>query len=90
MKVNIINTSSGWILEKFAVRLQEELTNLGVAASINRHRVESAAINHHVMYDFINFAGHPHDTFMITHVDQDWRVRVLQDRLRQCVCQRRR
>lgn len=84
MKVNIINLDSGWILGKFAVRLQEELSKAGVESVISRERKESYDINHHVMFDFVNFTKHPHDTFMIAHVDQNWHVRLLQDRLNKC------
>lgn len=84
MKVNIINTSNGWILEKFAIRLHTELCNLGVEATISNRRKENYNINHHVMYGFVNFTKHPHDTFMITHVDQNWRVRLLREQLDKC------
>lgn len=84
MKVNIISISSGWILEKFAVRLQTELSKMGIDAVISNSRNDKCDINHHVMFDFVNFNRHPCDTFMIAHVDQNWHVRLLQDRLNKC------
>lgn len=84
MKVNIISSDSGWILGKFAAKLHEELLNMGIEASVSDRRRAEADINHHVMFDFVNFAKHPHDTFMITHVDQNWRIRLLADRLNKC------
>lgn len=84
MKVNIINLGAGWILEKFAIKLREELIKMGIDASISNKRKEEADINHYVMFDFINFTRHPHDTFMIAHVDQNWHLRLLADRLDKC------
>lgn len=84
MKVNIISLDSGWILGKFANRLCAELINMGIDATITEKRMDSADINHYLMFDFINFARHPHDTFMIAHVDQNWHVRLLSDRLEKC------
>ena len=84
MKVNIVNMDSGWILEKFAVKLQEELEKMRIEATISERRKNDVDINHYVMFDFINFAKHPHDTFMIAHVDQNWHIRLLKDRLEKC------
>lgn len=84
MKVNIIDTAGGWILEKFALKLYEELIELGIEASISSRRKKEYDINHHVMFDFVNFTSHPCDTFMIAHVDQNWHIRLLRDRLRKC------
>lgn len=84
MRVNIINSDSGWILGKFANKLQAELENMGITAKIGAGRDDSADINHHVMFDFVNFRKHPHDTFMIAHVDQNWHMRLLKDRLEKC------
>lgn len=84
MKVNIIDTSGGWILEKFAVKLQEELMKLDIEVSISGGRKKEYDINHHVMFDFVNFVNHPYDTFMIAHVDQNWHIKLLQNRLHKC------
>lgn len=85
MRVNIISNSSGWILEKFALRLKEELLRIGVSdVIISNVRKEEYDINHHIMFDFVNFFKHPCDTFMIAHVDQNWHIRLLRDRLSKC------
>jgi len=82
MHVNIVCEDMEWILGKFARRLQENLEKMNIKATISERRNPSADINHHVMFDFLNFVKHPNDTFMIAHVDQYWHVDLLKDRLK--------
>ena len=84
MKINIVKPEGGWILEKFALRLYDELIELGEDVTLSNRRSSQADINHYLMFDFLNFLSHDKDTFMICHVDQNWQVRLLKDRLDKC------
>ena len=71
MKVRIIcyEELDGWILGKFALKMRENLTKLGVDVDIAKFPDKSADINHHIIY--INWDAKPsyNDTLMITHID---------------------
>ena len=68
MKINIIFNESGWIIQKFASMLCDNLCKLGIDATISSQYDKNADINH---YFFPNHApvSNKHVTFMITHVD---------------------
>lgn len=70
-KVHLVCTSEGWILRKFAVKMQEELLKKGIKADISNSIDTTADINHHIAY--YDFGCEPlkdyHDTLMVTHVD---------------------
>jgi glycosyltransferase involved in cell wall biosynthesis len=67
----------GWIIGKFAARLREELAALSVTADVAQTPDPSSDINHHLVYvDVAGNAG-PHDTVMVTHVDDLASIRLL-------------
>lgn len=74
----------GWIINKFAHKLQEELVKLGVDALVVDKRDSSADINHYPLYTFIDYSNsrHINDTFMITHVDSLEKVDLIKSRLK--------
>lgn len=74
----------GWIINKFAHKLQEELVKLGVDAAVVDKRDPSADINHYPLYTFIDYSPSKHinDTFMITHVDSREKVDLIKSRLK--------
>lgn len=84
LKVRIIDMEQGWIINKFAHKLQEELVNLGVDATVGHKRDASADINHYPLYTFIDYSNsrHVNDTFMITHVDSAEKVDLIKSRLK--------
>ncbi len=68
-KVHIVCYPSGWILEKFAKKLQEELGKKGIQADIGSSVDMMADINHHMAYYTCEILSECNDTVMITHVD---------------------
>lgn len=84
LKVRIIDMEQGWIINKFAHKLQEELSNLGVDAAVVDKRDPSADVNHYPLYTFIDHSQtrHINDTFMITHVDSYEKVDLIKGRLK--------
>ncbi len=84
MRVNIISYEdvNAWILGKFARKLHEELTRMGVDACISNKRDDSATINHHIIYIRCNPADlRDNDTLMITHIDETEKVDLLKVQL---------
>ena len=80
MKVHIVcyEDVHGWILGKFALKLQEHLCPLGVAATISKQPDPQADINHHIIYFDYDGRKTTTETVMVTHIDTDWK----RDRLR--------
>ncbi len=81
MKVHIVcyEDVHGWILGKFALKLQEHLRPLGVAATISKQPDPQADINHHIIYHDYDGRKTTTETVMVTHIDTDWK----RERLRQ-------
>ena len=75
MKVHIVcyEDVHAWILGKFALKLQEHLCPLGVAASISKQPDPQADINHHIIYYDYDGRKTTTDTVMVTHIDTDWK-----------------
>jgi hypothetical protein len=72
--------SRGGILEKFALRLGEHLPSLGFEPVISDQPLPEAAINHWLIYH--NVGGkYQRGSFMITHVDSFWRLRMVRKAL---------
>ncbi len=72
LRIRIIHNDDGWVLGKFARKLQEELIKLGQQADIAREEDDTADVNHYIYYgDLMNFYGNRKTvrTTMITHVD---------------------
>lgn len=59
---------SGWIIEKFALRMQEQLERKGIKAVIGRTVDEAADINHHIDFGGYEPIRDNRDTVMLTHV----------------------
>jgi len=58
-----------WILGKFALRMQQDLLELGVEVDIAKIPDPNADINHHIIYEQWNGEQSNNDTLMITHID---------------------
>lgn len=70
LKVRIISYDShGWILSKFAKRLEENLKIFGVDVTLGACCDPAADINHHVAHHLYEPLIDYNDTLMITHVD---------------------
>lgn len=84
MRVRIIcyEDINAWILGKFARKLKEELTDLGVNAEIGGSSDPSADINHHIIYLGLDASmTTAKDTLMITHVDDIRKLNQLKRQL---------
>lgn len=79
--VHIICEDTGWILRKFAVKMQAELEAQGYECSISGVTDPSADINHHIIYDSWQPLGSYHDTLMITHIDSYNKLELLKQQL---------
>lgn len=72
LRIRLVHNDDGWILGKFARKLQEELTKLGQEADIAEEEDASADVNHYIYYgDLTKFYGNYKTirTTMITHVN---------------------
>jgi len=73
MRVRIVSYEdiNAWILGKFARRMQDELSKLGVVVDTGNRVDTTADINHHIIY--LGYDEHhnvsANDTLMITHID---------------------
>lgn len=83
MRVRIVSYENihGWILGKFARKLHEELTLLGIEVDIASTPDPTADVNHHIIYlGFENYAGGV-ETLMITHVDDIRKLNLIKKQL---------
>lgn len=72
LRIHIVSENDGWILTKFAIKLQEELSKLGQEVDISTQEDPIADVNHYIHFErlkkvynrFISVR-----TTMITHVD---------------------
>jgi hypothetical protein len=84
MRVRIISYEdvNGWILGKFALKMQEELTKLGVSCDIDNVPDPTADINHHIIYlDYDHESPSKADSLMITHIDNLDKLNLLKAQL---------
>lgn len=72
LRIRIVSENDGWILTKFAIKLQEELSKLGQEVDVSTQEDPTADVNHYIHFErlkkiynrFISVR-----TTMITHVD---------------------
>lgn len=83
LRVRLINyEGSGWILTKFATRMNEQLNRLGILSDIGDTVDPDADINHHIPYhQYLPFRAF-NDTLMITHVDSGQKITMLKEQLK--------
>jgi hypothetical protein len=83
MRVRIISYEdvNGWILGKFARRLQEHLSLQGALVDIADSPDASADINHHIIYLGYDGRKTTTETLMITHVDTDWKIEMVRKQM---------
>lgn len=80
LKVNIVNRDQGWIFNKFTVRMQEMLLDLGVNVTISADTRSDVDINHHI--PMTEYKPYPNDTLMITHVHNTKILSLLKKQLK--------
>lgn len=81
-KVRLVCASEGWILRKFAVKMQEELNKRGIEADIGKCVDVTADINHHIAHHEYEPLRDCNDTLMITHIDSVNKLNLLKHQLR--------
>lgn len=71
-----------WILGKFALRMEENLTNLGINVKIDNVPNIKADVNHHINYGGYNSNISSLDTLMITHIDSTHKITLLKNQMK--------
>lgn len=79
--VRLVCQDSGWILEKFALRMKEGLEKRGIRVEIGSNIDFAADINHHITFQLYEPISDARDTLMITHVDSLNKLNQLKDQL---------
>ncbi len=72
----------GWILEKMATRLIEQLPNWNVTAEIDFEPSSTADVNHWMYYNDLQGDLISRNTLLITHVDRPIKLHILKQRLK--------
>lgn len=80
--IHIICEDHGWILQKFAKRMQDELHKRGYDCTIDDTVNPAAHINHHVSYGSCEPILPLNETFMITHIDSYNKVELIKHQLK--------
>lgn len=75
----------GWIFEKIAERLKENLTIHGWTASITEKPLINAEINHHMSWSFANIASPRRSSMFVTHLDDYAKVNFVKNLLHEYV-----
>lgn len=81
-RIRIICEDSGWILQKFAIRMKDELYKQGYDCTIADTVDPTADINHHVSYGSCEPILPLNETFMITHIDSYNKIERLKHQLK--------
>lgn len=71
-----------WILGKFAKNLHNELTILGKKSDLAKVGDSRSNIGHHIIYYNARKKWSPIETFMITHLDTDWKIELVRRQLK--------
>lgn len=78
-----LNVNQGWILGKFARKMQECLKEMGIEADISETRDETADVNHHIAYMNVKETLDPYTTVMVTHVDSQFKLDIIKRQAKQ-------
>lgn len=83
MRVRIVcyENVNEWILGKFALKMQENLTKLGIQSDIANVPDKNVDINHHIIYGPYKGKSGSKDTLMITHIDEYGKLNSLRKML---------
>lgn len=72
-----LNVNQGWILGKFARKMQACLQEIGIEATIGETRDETADVNHHIAYMNVKETLNETTTVMVTHVDSQFKTDII-------------
>lgn len=81
-RIRIICEDSGWIFEKFAIKMKTELCRQGYDCTIADTVDPTSEINHHFFYGSCEPILPLNETFMITHIDSINKVELLKHQLK--------
>lgn len=81
-RIRIVCEDSGWIFQKFAMKMKDELDKQGYDCTIADTVDPTAEINHHVSYGSCKPILPLNETFMITHIDSINKVELLKHQLK--------
>jgi hypothetical protein len=81
MTVRLVLNDKGWILEKMAKRLAENLPRWNVDATIDTRPSQDSVVNHWMLYTDLSGKAQGIKTMLITHVDRAAKLHVLRRRL---------
>lgn len=79
--VRLVCRDQGWIFNKFADRMREQLQLRGIKAEVGEYVDPKADINHHIAFHIYEPIKDYADTLMITHVDSLNKVNLLKHQL---------
>jgi hypothetical protein len=84
MRCNIVldDRSHGGIIEKIAIRLNENLNEQGVFSKIINKPTNDVDVNHFMMYYYAEPIALVKNTMFITHVDFDWKLESLKEKIK--------
>ncbi|QTD54852.1 glycosyltransferase [Parasphingorhabdus cellanae] len=73
--------NSGWIIQKMAERIAEFAGEFGTTVTISDQIDPEASVNHWMSYAFANVPQSTPATMMITHLDDPYKIRLVQSEL---------
>jgi hypothetical protein len=71
-----------WIMGKFALRMRDNLQQMGIDVDIAMTTDDTADINHHIVFGGYDGLVHANDTIMITHVDNNDKLELIKNQLK--------
>lgn len=82
LKARLILKERGWILEKMAARLAENLAKWNIIAEISDLPSSQADINHWMHYLYFDKELYGKSSLFITHVDRSAKLHILKQRMK--------
>ncbi len=87
INARLVVSDRGWIIEKFMVRLAENLTQFGVNAEVSSKVSANADVHHLFYFDpkfrELNKVARSRTTFFVTHIDRVTKLFILKQRMKQ-------
>ena len=83
LNVNLVlhELSRGWIIEKLAFQLRDALQELGVEAKVSERSSSGAAINHFMIFHYVEANTNTINTMGVTHVDDALKIDIVRKHL---------
>ena len=81
LKVRVVLGGRGWIFEKFAVRLVENLREFSVTAELSDKPSPDVDVNHWIGYNEVDRNQFALNTVLVTHIDRPLKYPIMKARL---------